>query len=98
MFKAKKVTVFMPTEGETQVFENVEFQSNPEINLISIFTNKGKNSIMFSGLSFQIDMHEDDSKEAYEMALKAHSMSKEQMKMMLDRETGPTDRFSSSFG
>ena len=88
----------MPTEGETQVFENVEFQSNPEINLISIFTNKGKNSIMFSGLSFQIDMHEDDSKEAYEMALKAHSMSKEQMKMMLDRETGPTDRFSSSFG
>ena len=98
MFRAKKVTVFMPTEGETQVFENVEFQSNPEINLISIFTNKGKNSIMFSGLSFQIDMHEDDSKEAYEMALKAHSMSKEQMKMMLDRETGPTDRFSSSFG
>ena len=98
MFKAKKVTVFMPTEGETQVFENVEFQSNPEINLISIFTNKGKNSIMFSGLRFQIDMHEDDSKEAYEMALKAHSMSKEQMKMMLDRETGPTDRFSSSFG
>ena len=98
MFRAKKITVFMPTEGETQVFENVEFQSNPEINLISIFTNKGKNSIMFSGLSFQIDMHEDDSKEAYEMALKAHSMSKEQMKMMLDRETGPTDRFSSSFG
>ncbi len=88
----------MPTEGETQVFENVEFQSNPEINLISIFTNKGKNSIMFSGLSFQIDMHEDDSKEAYEIALKEHSMSKEQMKMMLDRETGPTDRFSSSFG
>ena len=98
MFRAKKITVFMPTEGETLVFENVEFQSNPEINLISIFTNKGKNSIMFSGLSFQIDMHEDDSKEAYEMALKAHSMSKEQMKMMLDRETGPTDRFSSSFG
>ena len=98
MFKAKKVTVFMPTEGETQVFENVEFQSNPEINLISIFTNKGKNSIMFSGLSFQIDMHEDDSKAAYEMALKAHSLSKEQMKMILDREPGPTDRFSSSFG
>ena len=40
----------------------------------------------------------DDSKEAYEMAQKAHSMSKEQMKMMLERETGPTDRFSSSFG
>ncbi len=98
MFKAKKVTVFMPVEGETQVFENVEFQSSPEINLISIFTDKGRKSIMFSGLNFQIDMHEDDSKEAYEMARKAHSMSKEQMKLMLERETGPTDRFSSSFG
>jgi hypothetical protein len=53
---------------------------------------------MFSGLSFQIEMHEDDSKEAYEMGQKAHSMSKEQMKTMLERETGPTDRFSSSFG
>jgi hypothetical protein len=53
---------------------------------------------MFSGLNFQIDMHEDDSKEAYEMARKAHSMSKEQMKLMLERETGPADRFSSSFG
>jgi hypothetical protein len=95
MFRAKKVTVFMPTEGETQVFENVEFQSNPEVNLLSIFT--GKNSTIFSGLSFQIEMHEDDSKEAYEMARKSHSMSKEQMKMMLERETGPTDRFSSSF-
>ena len=60
MFKAKRVTVFMPVEGETQVFENVEFQSSPEINLISIFTDKGRKSIMFSGLNFQIDMHEDD--------------------------------------
>ena len=98
MFRAKKITVFMPTEGETQVFEKVEFQSNPEVNLLSIFTSKGKNSTMFSGLSFQIEMHEDDSKEAYEIGQKAHSMSKEQMKTMLERETGPTDRFSSSFG
>ena len=88
----------MPTEGETQVFENVEFQSNPEVNLLSIFTNNGKNTTMFSGLSFQIEMHEDDSKEAYEMGQKAHYMSKKQMKTMLERETGPTDRFSSSFG
>ena len=88
----------MPTEGETQVFENVEFQSNPEVNLLSIFTNNGKNTTMFSGLSFQIEMHEDDSKEANEMAQKENSMSKEQMKMMLERETGPPDRFSSSFG
>ena len=88
----------MPTEGETQVFENVEFQSNPEVNLLSIFTSKDKKSIMFSGLNFQVDMHEDDAKEAYDMAQKAHSMSKEQMKMMLERETGPSDRFSSSFG
>ena len=88
----------MPTEGETQVFENVEFQSNPEVNLISIFQEKGKKSIIFSGLSFQIEMSEEDAKDSYEMAQKAHSMSKEQMKMMLERETGPSDRFSSSFG
>ena len=43
-------------------------------------------------------MSENDAKESYEMAQKAHSMSKEQMKMMLERETGPSDRFSSSFG
>ena len=53
---------------------------------------------MYSGLSFQIEMDEGSAKESYEMAQKAHSMSKEQMKMMLERETGPTDRFSSSFG
>ena len=88
----------MPDEGKTKVFENVEFQSSPEVNLIAIFPERGKESIMFSGLSFQVDMHENDAKEAYEMAQKAHSMSKEQMKMMLDRETGPSDRFSSSFG
>ena len=98
MFKAKKVTIFMPTDGETKIYKDVEFQSHPEMSIISIFANKGKESIMFSGLSFQVDMHENDAKEAYEMAQKAHSMSKEQMKMMLDRDTGPSDRFSSSFG
>ncbi len=98
MFRAKKITIFMPVEGKTQVFKNVEFQSNPEVNVIAIFPNKGKESIMFSGLSFHVEMEEKDAKESYEMAQKAHSMSKEQMKMMLERETGPSDRFSSSFG
>ena len=98
MFKAKKITIFLPEDGKTQVFENVEFQSSPEVNLISIFPKKGKESIIFSGLSFQVEMSENDAKESYEMAQKAHSMSKEQMKMMLERETGPSDRFSSSFG
>ena len=98
MFKAKKITIFMPEEGKTQVFENVEFQSSPEVNIIAIFPKKGEESIMFSGLSFQIEMSEEDAKESYELAQKAHSMSKEQMKMMLERETGPSDRFSSSFG
>ena len=88
----------MPVEGETQIFKNVEFQSNPEVNIIAIFPNDGKESIMFSGLSFNVEMEEKDAKESYEMAQKAHSMSKEQMKMMLERETGPSDRFSSSFG
>jgi len=98
MFKAKKIIVFMPTEGETKTYKNVEFQSNPEVGLLAIFSEQGKESFMFSGLSFQIEMDEKDAKESYEMAQKAHSMSKEQMKMMLERETGPTDRFSSSFG
>ena len=98
MFKAKKITIFMPEEGKIKVFENVEFQSSPEVNLIAIFQNEGRESIMFSGLSFQIEMSEEDAKDSYEMAQKAHSMSKEQMKMMLERETGPSDRFSSSFG
>ena len=43
-------------------------------------------------------MAENDAKESYDMAQKAHLMSKDQMKMMLERETGPTDRFTSSFG
>ena len=53
---------------------------------------------MFSGLSFKVEMSESDAKESYDIAQKAHSMSKEQMKMMLERENGPSDRFSSSFG
>ena len=51
-----------------------------------------------AGLSFKVEMEEKDAKESYDLAQKAHSMSKEQMKMMLERETGPSDRFSSSFG
>ena len=98
MFKAKKIIIFMPTDGETKIYKNVEFQSNPEVGLLAIFPDGGKESIMFSGLNFQIEMDEKDASESYEMAQKAHSMSKEQMKMMLERETGPTDRFSSSFG
>ena len=98
MFKAKKIIVFMPDEGKTKIYENVEFQSNPEVGLLALFPKDGKESIMYSGLSFQIEMDEGSAKESYEKAQKAHSMSKEQMKMMLERETGPTDRFSSSFG
>ena len=88
----------MPDEGKTKVFENVEFQSSPEVNLIAIFPNEGKESIKISGIKLQIEISEEDAKDSYEMAQKAHSMSKEQMKMMLERETGPSDRFSSSFG
>ena len=98
MLKAKKITIFMPTEGETEVFDNVEFQSNPEVNILAIFINKGKESIMFSGLSFKVEMEEKDANESYGIAQKAYSMSKEQMKMMLERENGPSDKFSSSFG
>ena len=87
MLKAKEIIIFLPGDGEKEVFKDVEFQSNPEAGLLAIFKNDGKESIMFSGHSFKI-----------EMAEKAHLMSKDQMKMMLDRETGPTDRFSSSFG
>ena len=98
MLKAKEVIIFLPGEGEKEVFKNVEFQSNPEAGLLAIYKNDGKESIMFSGLSFRIEMDEKDAKESYDMAQKAHLMSKDQMKMMLERETGPTDKFSSSFG
>ena len=98
MFRAKKITIFMPEDGKQQIFENVEFQSNPEANVLALFPKKGKESIMFSGLSFQIEMTEKDAKESYEMALKAHTMSKEQMKMMLDREEGTENQFYSGIG
>ncbi|SVC69068.1 uncharacterized protein METZ01_LOCUS321922 [marine metagenome] len=98
MLKAKEITIFLPGEGEKEIFKNVEFQSNPEARLLAIFKKNGEESLMFSGLSFKIEMAKKDSKESYDIAQKAHLMSKEQMKMMLERETGPTDRFSSSFG
>jgi hypothetical protein len=98
MLKAKEITIFLPAEGEKEIFKNVEFQSNPEAGLLAIFKKNGEESLMFSGLSFKIEMAKKDAKESYDIAQKAHLMSKEQMKMMLERETGPTDRFSSSFG
>ena len=98
MLKAKEIIIFLPGDGEKEVFKDVEFQSNPEAGLLAIFKKDWKESFMFSGLSFKIEMDEKDAKESYDMAQKAHLMSKDQMKMMLERETGPTDRFSSSFG
>ena len=98
MLKAKEIIIFLPGDGEKEIFKDVEFQSNPEAGLLAIFKDDGKESIMFSGHSYKIEMSEKDAKESYDMAQKAHLMSKDQMKMMLERETGPTDRFSSSFG
>ena len=54
MFKAKKIIVFMPDEGKTKIYENVEFQSNPEVGLLALFPKDGKESIMYSGLSLSL--------------------------------------------
>jgi hypothetical protein len=43
-------------------------------------------------------MDEKGAKESFEMAEKAHKVSREQMKQMFERESGKGDRFSSSFG
>ena len=42
MLKAKEIIIFLPGEGEKEVFKNVEFQSNPEAGLLAIFKNNGK--------------------------------------------------------
>ncbi len=98
MFRAKRITVFLPGDGETQVFEKVKFQSNPEVGVLAVFPGEGKEALVFSGLSFRIEMDKDGAKESFEMAEKAHSVSREQMKQMFDRQAGQGDRFSSSFG
>jgi hypothetical protein len=43
-------------------------------------------------------MDKTGAKESFDMAEKAHSVSREQMKQMFEREAGQGDRFSSSFG
>ena len=48
MLKAKEIIIFLPGDGEKEVFKNVEFQSNPEAGLLAIFKNDGKESLMFS--------------------------------------------------
>ena len=97
VFRAKKITVFLPGDGETQVFEDVKFQSNPEVGVLAVFPGEGKEALVFSGLSFRIEMDEKGAKESFEMAEKAHKVSREQMKQMFEREAGQGDRFSSSF-
>ncbi|MEC9354338.1 MAG: hypothetical protein VX686_03665 [Candidatus Thermoplasmatota archaeon] len=98
MFKAKKITVFLPGDDKTQVFKNVKFQSNPEVGVLAVFPGEGKEALVFSGLSFCIEMDKTGAKESFDMAEKAHSVSREQMKQMFEREAGQRDRFSSSFG
>ena len=98
VFRANKITVFLPGDGETQVFEDVKFQSNPEVGVLAVFPGEGKEALVFSGLSFRIEMDEKGAKESFEMAEKAHKVSREQMKQMFERESGKGDRFSSSFG
>ena len=48
MLKAKEIIIFLPGDGEKEVFKDVEFQSNPEAGLLAIFKNDGKESFMFS--------------------------------------------------
>ena len=37
MLKAKEIIIFLPGDGEKEVFKDVEFQSNPEAGLLAIF-------------------------------------------------------------
>ena len=62
----KEIIIFPPGDGEKEVFKDVEFQSNPEAGLLAIFKNDGKESFMFSGHSFKIEMAEKDAKELCE--------------------------------
>ena len=98
VFRAKKITVFIPGDEKTQVFKDVKFQSNPEVGVLAVFPGEGKEALVFSGLSFCIEMDKPGAKESFEMAEKAHSVSREQMKQMFKREAGQGDSFSSSFG
>ena len=62
MLKAKEIIIFLPGDGEKEVFKDVEFQSNPEAGLLAIFKNNGKESIMFSGQQVGEDLPLDTSK------------------------------------
>lgn len=97
MFKAREIQVFMP-EDKIEEFTDVEFQSNPEMGMLMIFPEGGKQSVLYSGMSFKISMDGKVARESYELADKAQQMSMTQMKQMLAREQGPIDAFGSSFG
>ena len=98
MFKAKKIEVFMPDCEKIEKYIDVEFQSNPEMELLVIFTKAGEHAKVYSGMKYKITMEGKGAKESYEMAQRAHTMSQEQMKMMLDREEGTGDQFYSGIG
>ena len=76
----------MPAGEKIEEFTDVEFQSNPEMELLVLFTKEGERAEIYSGMKYTITMEGKGAKESYEMAQRAHTMSQEQMKMMLDRE------------
>ncbi|OIR16608.1 MAG: hypothetical protein BEU04_01330 [Marine Group III euryarchaeote CG-Bathy1] len=98
MFRAKNIKIFMPDCEKIEEFKDVEFQSNPEMELLVIFTNEGEHAEVYSGMKYKIIMEGNGAKESYDMAQRAHTMSQEQMKMMLDREEGTENQFYSGIG
>ena len=92
-YRGEKYTFFW---GESEEYARVLSKKNNEKIRFQWITEEDDEEDYF--FEFKIEMDEKDAKESYDMAQKAHLMSKDQMKMMLERETGPTDRFSSSFG
>lgn len=85
--RAQRIEVFLPS-GDTDVFEDMEFQANPQFEQIVIFTEKGAQS--YSGCPWKVLADEEWTEKFRKLMGEAEAVEMEQaLKMIAAAKGGP---------
>ncbi len=83
--KAKRIEVFLPTDG-SDVYEDIEFQANPQFEQIVIFTDDG--AVSYSGCPWKVLADDEWTEKFHELMGEAESLEMEQAKKMIAAAKG----------
>lgn len=86
--KAQRIEIFLPT-GESDVYEDTEFQANPQFEQIIVFAPKG--AVSYSGCPWKVKVDEDWTDKFHELMGDAETVEMDQARKMIAAAKGSGD-------